>query len=59
MDWGKMMECIKESEPILDDPKFKRLHLFLTEKNIEKHMALLDKAKGKAFNDHRDSDSDS
>ena len=31
MDWGDMNERIKETDFIEDNPKFKRLHLFLTE----------------------------
>jgi hypothetical protein len=64
MDWGKMKEDIMEVDFIDEDPRFKRLHLFIGSETIEKHMERLNKAKGvsKKMKDNfakNDSESDS
>ena len=45
INWEALMDRIKDVEGIEDDCKFKRLHLFLTEENIERANDILTNAK--------------
>ena len=45
INWEALMDRIKDVEGIEDDLKYKRLHLFLTEENIERADAILKNAK--------------
>ena len=65
INWEALMDRIKDVEGIEDDCKFKRLHLFLTEENIERANDILTNAKkggeghtDNAFKQSDDSSSD-
>ena len=53
INWEALMDRIKDVEGIEDDLKYKRLHLFLTEENIERADAILKNAKQGEITDNK------
>lgn len=52
INWQALMDRIKDVEGIEEDRKFKRLHLFLTEENIERANNILENAKNRGESNH-------